>query len=1505
MAFRLWPAGPVWLLLVWLTLGLRSVSAQPPAPPAAGSMGESEEGNPDAPGAGRPGRVPSGEPSLSRRDLVKRLGTARRLLADEQFTEAVANLQRILDNPQDDYVPAEDGVENSVKSLAEGLLVTAPDDVIEIYEAQYGPTARRLLADAGPGTQGLEAIIDRYLLTTAGHEALYRQGVRLGEAGQPQLAVLALERLRSLPRAGGRFEPNLSARIALLWQQLGDPERAQQAWSRLPAGSRLNIAGQPVEASPAGWSRLAVLGAANVGRIEERPSGWLGWRGDHRHNGLGQGGGPYLNQGWKVDTLRDLPEEGRETRLRDIVAGLRGAVSLERASDPLITLSVPLVVGDLVILRTLLDLRAVERRTGRLVWTSFEKDRELSELLRPGSMPQAMSGSSGLQGQGTAAELLVAQRFWSDINFNAIAADGDRVYAIEDLGYMGLTLPNRTGPAAPMQNRLVAYDLKTGKTLWEAGSAREQQGDLLAGAFFLGTPLPWMGRLYALMDLGSAPHLAVLHPQTGELELLQPLGSEEIDLNGFDRSRWLSGLSPVSVAGVLICPTGPDSVTAYDPARRRLQWRFRLRPRTESPGTRQQMILMQQQMARNAARLPEQGHWIDYGCIAEGDRVLITPRDSDELYCLDAGRGTLAWKAPRGNALYVGGCSQGVVIVVGRDAVQALRLEDGKPAWPTPVSLPPVTGKGCLADDTFLVPLATGEVAAVELAGGRIRSRSRSFAAEIPGSLSMAGGTIVSARYTEVSGFRQVEELQAEIESRLAGNPEDVSALTIRGQMRLERGEYDPALVDLERAVQLAPDSREARSLLLIALLEGLRQDFPRYSQFAGRVGELAGSAADRAQYHRLMAAGFERLGQRQTSLEHLLQFSDPDLAGPELERVEPTRLVSRDGQVTAAAERLLESAPEDERAAMQARLGEWVGAALNGQDPGRAWRCLELFGSLVKSPEPAILAPALFASDDWLRSELQLHAVVSDPGDRQRERGWSAWGRLLERAERWRDLGLVTELFLREHQGTWPEGPLGTEMRQWSERPEVLRVVEQRVSFPPGKILSDRQPGVRPVTFGRTQPLPIEGNRGAFLAGATLELLAGEQQLVAKGSQGQTLWKLPLESAVWGGGPQFNRAWVRDHLLVVLIGKDLFAVDLLGGPGEPAPRWLWHRNLIEGSAAIMVQRGLPSQRGRINFAPLGPEQTAVMGPLTRENLAVLKGRQLSVLDPVSGRVRWQREGVSPGSGLLGDDGWLLAVPPDSSEATLFRTRDGQRLGTRTLPPPGTWLEPRGSGLLTWTRESDKSLLRLVDLVGERDVWSREFPAGAFVALAEGEEAVIVDPAGQAAAVSLANGQTLWETPLEPLPQMSELQVHVRGEQCLLICNQPLPAGPTLVRHAQNVAQPVHGRVQLVNRHDGRLMFSLPLERLQFDPQQPVDLPLLVFASHVYEPRRVGNGLEQRFLLTVVDRATGKLVYDESRNDEPLTFIDYRWDREALAIELQLFQSVVRFTFTGKPGTAE
>jgi hypothetical protein len=209
-------------------------------------------------------------------------------------------------------------------------------------------------------------------------------------------------------------------------------------------------------------------------------------------------------------------------------------------------------------------------------------------------------------------------------------------------------------------------------------------------------------------------------------------------------------------------------------------------------------------------------------------------------------------------------------------------------------------------------------------------------------------------------------------------------------------------------------------------------------------------------------------------------------------------------------------------------------------------------------------------------------------------------------------------------------------------------------------------------------------------------------------------------------------------------------------------------------------------------------------------------------------------------------------------------------------------------------------VLALRDLASGEDVWSREFPTGSLVAQVEGEEALVLDGRGHLTCVDLTRGEVRFETDLEPGESINELQVVRTGEHYLVMANRPLPNGPTIVRHSQNVHLTVNGTVHLLERASGKWLWSAAMERQQFDPQQPAGLPLVTFASHVFEPRRGGNGLEQRFLMTSLDRRTGKLLYEESRGDEPLHFIDYRIDEEAQTIELQLFQSVVKFTFSEK-----
>ena len=168
-------------------------------------------------------------------------------------------------------------------------------------------------------------------------------------------------------------------------------------------------------------------------------------------------------------------------------------------------------------------------------------------------------------------------------------------------------------------------------------------------------------------------------------------------------------------------------------------------------------------------------------------RSLFTPRDNDEVFCLNATTGQLIWKSPRGGALFLGGVLEDRVVLVGRNFLQALHLADGTPAWNSPTLVSPVSGRGCLVDRSYLVPLVTGEVLAVDVADGRVLSRARSFTGQVPGSLVLASGTIVTQRLETVAAYRQVEALQAEVTDRLAQDPDHPESLTVRGQMRMEQ----------------------------------------------------------------------------------------------------------------------------------------------------------------------------------------------------------------------------------------------------------------------------------------------------------------------------------------------------------------------------------------------------------------------------------------------------------------------------------------------------------------------------------------------------------------------------------------------------------------------------------------------------------------------------------------------------------------------------------------------
>src|SRR5208283_2289183 len=83
--------------------------------------------------------------------------------------------------------------------------------------------------------------------------------------------------------------------------------------------------------------------------------------------------------------------------------------------------------------------------------------------------------------------------------------------------------------------------------------------------------------------------------------------------------------------------------------------------------------------------------WLDSSVTIANGRVLLTSYETDALHCLTLADGKPAWPAkPRvdrgehGEQIdhcYVACVHKGLVVLVGRETIDAVKLEDGSKAW--------------------------------------------------------------------------------------------------------------------------------------------------------------------------------------------------------------------------------------------------------------------------------------------------------------------------------------------------------------------------------------------------------------------------------------------------------------------------------------------------------------------------------------------------------------------------------------------------------------------------------------------------------------------------------------------------------------------------------------------------------------------------------------------------------------------------------------------------------
>src|SRR5262249_2363852 len=152
-----------------------------------------------------------------------------------------------------------------------------------------------------------------------------------------------------------------------------------------------------------------------------------------------------------------------------------------------------------------------------------------------------------------------------------------KVFAVEDLTVPPYVPPNQQFPGQPQpgmipgftgaltdaiaHNRLQAFDLTTGKLVWEQGGRAAKNE--LADSHFLAAPLVLDGKLYVPLEKEGELRIACLDPARGEILWTFTLANYRARITQVPLRR-LHAAQLAYGDGILVCPTSAGTLIGLD-----------------------------------------------------------------------------------------------------------------------------------------------------------------------------------------------------------------------------------------------------------------------------------------------------------------------------------------------------------------------------------------------------------------------------------------------------------------------------------------------------------------------------------------------------------------------------------------------------------------------------------------------------------------------------------------------------------------------------------------------------------------------------------------------------------------------------------------------------------------------------------------------------------------------------------------------------------------------------
>jgi outer membrane protein assembly factor BamB len=1430
---------------------------------------------------------------------ARRMKVVQRALNEKNWNATIDVLQSILDQPQDSLVRRPDGRWVSVRGEANRILSTLPKEARDQYELKFGAQARHLLQEGSSrdSQDGLAEAATRYFFTQAGQQAADRLAALAYSRGE---AHLAADWYRQLLAAGAPVTEGAAwkLRAAAALQQSRDPEAAQRQLAALKSdGGDVQIAGRRI--APDAWWKDAPL---TPPRLDASLDEWPVFQGSATRNGIAAGGEPLLLPRWSLPLTASLP-------VREQLATLVDELSDQKKATVPALFSI--MMDDKAVFRTLRGFAVVDVSTGRILWETREKitaEGILSGMTgqtdENGMMRFNMFGGrmTSFMNNGMADQNALISLLYRDGNFGTPAADARRLYVVEKMAVLSRSEQNYgwwnggNGPPDPFgrdwgSNRITAYDLQTGRPQWELGGEKMREPfDLpLAGTYFFGAPLPDGEELLAIGEESNEIRLHVIDALIGKPIWSQMLAVSDTKVeNDFTRRRWVA---PVAAGnGVVICPTTVGWLVAVDRTRRSLLWAHRYSEVQPHAATRN----FNGMNMTPAGELNTQ--WSPCAPIIAGNHVVYAPTEEPVLVCLNIADGSLAWKKPKEEGLYVAGVHSDRVVIVGKQNVQAFNITNGDLIWTKGFEEADgrPAGYGVAVGEHYHLPLSTGQLWTLNLRDGTTASKSYlPSGAPALGNLGMYRGLLLSLSGEGLTAFEQRAAIDAEIARRKAKDPKDAWALLREADIALLKRDYPFALERLRQVPEasLEPSDLERfRRNMVDSLASVIRSDFQKHDTEAEELAKFVQTEPEKLLQQRLNAERLHARNDHEGAFRAYLALIERPLDQQVPQGATPVKL-RLDLWLAGRFTDLWAEATEETRKSFEALIAERAEAALKGDVSNRRQFCRMFEFHPQSIAVRHQLIEDLASAGQGAEAEFNLLRLARHADPQVAARASERLARL------WNDLGYPRDA---EQQYTdierrWPDIAL-PDGRTVKQTVDALRD-KGVLPAPPAPVASWGDFDVRMQRLGSNyvqfEDMDLFDNLSSlpYFRERRFRISPQTQRLTAlKAADDTQDWNIALRMR-GGAMQQVNWAGTRlvGHSLFVLSRDVLHCLSPFGtDPKRQDVQALWTYTVDNRGASSgyyrQPNRWVPQQMRPTPVSNGMDEanQYGMMAAATERYVCVYGRREFTVLDTVTGDRLWSRGEIPPGTQVFGTADVVFVVLPDRTLA--LRALDGKELDAPhvrelrqqlvTIAGDNLIVVDQAGGRKLFGLKPPGMAIRAIDPLTGANRWNPErieFPMGSNFSLLGGDALVALHGAeGSVERVDLVTGvrrvlgkidEKQGDKPESDMKNRTELYAFEDQTRTYVLVNQPR-RGQNHIFGEEIPTIQANGVVVAFDHDHPQRLWKAKVQNQSLVVTQLGHSPVLTFCNRSYVRKNNFDRWQAHILM--LDKATGRALVDST-----------------------------------------